>query len=265
MVEPISYPPDSPFVKSELPSGDAPKTTEPKKDSNASLNKVLIWTNIFIAFGTVVIAIATACLVWYNSKQLDIISGQIADGKTQLSAFQKQVAYDSTQTKTDSVQVVALMQQDSILREQFRIENRPYVYIKNINFDSMIVASRRVATGTIINVGKAPALDVRYNLAFIVHTVPKYKGVFQLDTTFVYCPSLPPTATYGLEGGEPEIKYHSSNYIDAFEKKGYFLYFYGKVFYRDIFSKEYWTEFCVVWDADNPKSPIYNIAFNDMK
>jgi cell division protein FtsL len=142
---------------------------------------------------------------------------------------------------------VATKQSLKLAQENFRIENRPYLGIKNILLDTFEVGKPYTVTVFYQNFGKTPALEIHGVVAGEMHTTKAY-NVFNyngeekiIESISVLSPTLENSFILTSPNKMRDVD------INTFKTKAGYLYIFGMLIYTDIFTGKDTTTFLNIY------------------
>ena len=194
--------------------------------SDKSLNKVLKIANVFIAAGTMVMAIANILVIYYTHKQLTIIKQQMASSDKKDSAFAHDIHLE------DRAYVSAATMALNFIKSEVHGQ-------KGLHDVGQVVI-------TVENMGRTPAYNlqnatenfcVAHELVMISPDNPKFHEDINscIPTTLYPLQSFQlPSFYVAFYGGKKDSLLSGKTHI----------YVFGNITYKDVFGVGHYTHFC---------------------
>jgi hypothetical protein len=223
-----------------------------------------------LVYATWGLVIVTGILAYYTYKLFDeaayssthaLEETKKAIAETKESNRISRIALKITKSGIDSSNAYARTTLQ-MAQQNFKIENRPYLYIKGLTENNLEVGGNFYMSGTLVNVGKVHALNVRVKSYVEYHTMIYYDKIRDDSLGIVKVGNISPqsetfVSTY------PEVL--SQRRYDLIANKVIYPYFFGRISYTDVFGGDYFTTFCFIYNRGNTPEFILNTSFNNVK
>jgi uncharacterized protein YecT (DUF1311 family) len=280
----VSLPPEVP-QPANRPNTQPATATELQKverEMTGFERATLRWARVAVLMSG--LAALFVCLQWWEMHQGGIDTHDLAKATKAASVAASDQA-DAAQQFSDTAEDINSRMQDAVdqleasansakaslkaTQDAMRQDQRAWIAAGDYTYS--IVESGPIESSAILsNVGKSPALDLRYRIT----GVTKHKSeVFDIAAV-VYPPVLPILKMGALfpgqhvpikAGGVPMDPVQQKPWFANVQSGEWIQYFFGDVRYQDTFGREHWTQFCTQFvpakgstPAGGTPCPIYN-------
>lgn len=217
---------------------DAPRGIETRKSAEDAQDERRYQGWSLLVQGVLCVAtigafLAAAYYACYAKKQWKTMNDTYGEIKTQTTAAQR--AAEAASRSADAAKTSV----DNSDRN-FRIQERPYVVVKNVKFDTPLKAGSMGIAVIVDNSGHTPALKVTYAGALYIDKTKVEGKLTAGEGESVIGSQMPTEKHYSLDISEPDASRITNNSVLKLE---------GIIRYTDIFNDWHPTTYCFVYDS----------------